>query len=188
MKVKIVCALLLAVAGLWLAAPATAAEPKESARAAADRADAPGISLDAKKVDESEAKGTLEEPHFGYVGALGTFEATTKAAGGMEPAAMFVVHSYPDQGRLALGCTKLKYVGAKRLGDVDGWVFATDWDGKAYPSKVFVSAEKVYFGGGVIEYIAADYREGTGWAWKMLPLRRMDLANKVVAEKKIEEK
>ena len=36
----------------------------------------------------------------------------------------------------------------------------------------------------MIEYIAADYREGTGWAWKLLPLRRMDLTKKEVAEKR----
>ena len=76
---------------------------------------------------------------------------------------------------MALGRSKLTCEGAKRLGNVDGWVFKTEWDGKVYPSKIFFSAEKVYFGGGVNAYIAADYREKTGWVWKMLPLRRMEL-------------
>src|SRR5208337_1569274 len=103
--------------------------------------------------------------------------ALSKNAGSHEAMAAFVVHHYPHQEQLGLGCTKLKYQGAKRLGNVDGWVFATDWDGKHYPSRVFLSAEKVYFGGGVQAYIAADYRMETGWTWKMLPLRRMELAN-----------
>ncbi len=61
---------------------------------------------------------------------------------------------------------------------MDGWVFQTDWDGKANPSKVFLSAQPIYFGGGIRGFIAADYREGTGWAWKLHPLKRMELLAK----------
>lgn len=144
---------------------------------AADPVGEKGVYIDTRKVEESEPKNRLEEPHFGYVGELGTFVAVSKNANGHEAMAGFVVHHFPLQERLTLGCTKLRYEGPKRLGNVDGWVFNTEWDGKMYPSKVFLSAQKVYFGGGVIEYIAADYREGTGWAWKLLPLRRMELTN-----------
>ena len=33
-----------------------------------------------------------------------------------------------------------------------------------------------------MSYIAADYRNDTGWVWKMLPLRRMELLNGKSAE------
>jgi hypothetical protein len=169
MKTKVIGLMVLMVAGfgmLSLSAP-HAAEPAKQ-----------GIqNIDGRKLEETEAKGNLTEPHFGYVGDLGTFAALTKNAGAHEPMAAFVVHQHPDETQLSLGCTKLKYQGAKRLGNVDGWVFTTDWDGKNYPSKVFLSAEKVYFGGGVQAYIAADHRNDTGWTWKMLPLRRMELTN-----------
>jgi hypothetical protein len=105
----------------------------------------------------------------------------TKNVGSHEPAAAIVVHSYPNEAQISLGCTKLKYQGAKRLGNVDGWVFNTEWDGKHYPSKVFLSAEKVYFGAGIQAYVAADYREDTGWKWKMLPLRRMELTGQAAS-------
>jgi len=154
---------------LQLARP-SAAEPEKGA--------GDSVSLTVQKVEESEAKTRLEEPNFGYVGNIGTFAATTKNSAGAEAHANFVVHSYPRQDKLSLGCTKLKYEGAKRLGNVDGWIFTTEWDGKAYPSKVFVSAHKVYFGGGEQAYIAADFRTDTGWAWKMVPLRRMELTSK----------
>src|SRR5580700_5678251 len=85
-----------------------------------------GVSLDARKVEESEPKSRLEEPRFGYVGELGTFVAVTKNANGHEAMADIVVHHYPNQEKLSLGCTKLRYEGPKRLGNVDGWVFTTD--------------------------------------------------------------
>jgi hypothetical protein len=130
------------------------------------------------KIEEAEPKARLEEPRFGYVGMLGTFQALGKNSGGEEPQAAFVVHQYPNQEKNALGCTKLRYEGPRRLGNVDGWVFKTDWDGKQYPSKVFLSAEKVYFGGGMESYIAADYRTETGWVWKLQPLRRVEILKK----------
>jgi hypothetical protein len=169
---KKMMALLLVLAGIAAVSLACswAAEPGEK-----------GVYFDIRKVEESEPKSRLDEPRFGYVGEIGTFVAVTKNANGHEAMAGFVIHSYPNQDRLALGCTKLRYEGPKRLGNVDGWVFITDWDGKAYPSKVFLSAQRVYFGGGVSEYIAADYRESTGWAWKLLPLRRIELMNKAGA-------
>jgi hypothetical protein len=166
---KLMAALLLVLASIATVqlASSWAAEPSEK-----------GVYLDIRKIEESEAKTKLEEPRFGYVGDLGTFVAVTKNANGHEAMAGFIVHQYPNQDRQSLGCTKLRYEGPKRLGNVDGWVFLTEWDGKAYPSKVFLSAQRVYFGGGTSEYIAADYREGTGWAWKLLPLRRVELMNK----------
>ena len=166
--IRVVAVLAFGVAALGLGRP-EAAEPAQDRRGEA-------VYLDKGKVEESEAKGQLGEPHFGYVGDLGTFAAMTKNANGLEAHAAYVVHQYPHQEKLALGCTKLKYQGPKRLSNVDGWVFATEWDGKVYPSKVFLSAQKVYFGGGKQAYIAADYRNDTGWAWKLLPLRRMEIA------------
>ena len=162
-------AAVLALAAFWLARP-LAAEPNRDAGKA--------VYLTAQKIEESEAKGRLVEPHFGYVGDIGTFVATTKNAQGVEAHAAFVVHNFPEQENLALGCTKLKYQGPKHLGNVDGWVFMTEWNGKAHPSRVFLSAQKVYFGGGREGYIAADYREATGWAWKLIPLRRLELVGK----------
>ena len=103
--------------------------------------DGPGITLDTKKVEESEAKGRLEEPHFGYVGELGTFEATAKSATGMRALGHVRCSLLPRPRAVALGCTKLN-MWAKRLGDVDGWIFSTDWDGKAYPSKVFATPRR----------------------------------------------
>jgi hypothetical protein len=153
---------------------AVAAEPARESGAR----DGQAVSIDNHKIQEAEVKARLEEPNFGYVGDIGTFVVTTKNAAGREAHADFVVHAYPDQDRVGLGCTKLKYDGAKRLGNVDGWVFTTEWDGKMYPSKVFVSAQRVYFGGGRQDYIAADYRTETGWTWKMIPLRRLPLAGK----------
>jgi len=150
----------------------TAEEPREVK--GAGEHPTKGVAL-GKSPEESEAKGKLEEPLFGYVGLLGTFEACTKSPSGEAASAQFVVHHHPHQDEMALGYTKLRYQGAKRLGNVDGWVFNTEWDGKEYPSKVFLSAEPVYFGGGMVNYIAADYRTETGWAWKLLPLRRMEL-------------
>jgi hypothetical protein len=136
-------------------------------------------SLQLGKVMEMEAKVSLGEANYGYVGQLGTFCATKSA----KATGMIVVHNYPDTTSFGLGHTKLTYQGAKRLGNVDGYVFETEWDGKTYPSKIFFSAERVYFGGGVNGYIAADFRDGTGWAWKLLPLRRMDLVkNGTVSE------
>jgi hypothetical protein len=175
MKTRTIATLLLGLAGigLFLFVQAGAAEPNNAVEK--------GVYLDTRKIEEAEPKNRLEEPRFGYVGDLGTFVAVSKNAPGHEAMAGFVVHQYPNQDRLALGCTKLRYEGAKRLGNVDGWVFVTEWDGKTYPSKVFLSAQPVYFGGGMTAYIAADYRESTGWAWKLLPLRRVELANKTEA-------
>lgn len=171
MRAKLVAAVLLV--GIWAAYhPVTAQEPTEGP-VTAKAAHAKGLMLGSGKLKEAEAKGSIGEPHYGYVGDIGIFEATTKAPAGEESLAVFVVHHHPHQHQVALGQTKLKYVGAKRLGNVDGWVFQTDWDGKYYPSKVFLSAEPVYFGGGTVRYIAADYRTDTGWAWKYVPLRRM---------------
>lgn len=127
------------------------------------------IVLKLGKVEEAEAQGKLQDPNYGYIGQLGSFVATKDS----HAKGMIVVHSYPDTTKMALGCTKLVYEGAKRLGEVDGYVFKTEWDGKVYPSKIFFSAQKVYFGGGINDYIAADYRDGSGWVWKLHPLRRL---------------
>ena len=135
------------------------------------KAEGNGPSLHLGKVEESEAKSQLGDPNFGYVSQLGSFVATKDA----HARGQIVVHNYPNTHEIALGRTHLTYEGTKRLGNVDGWVFKTEWDGKAYPSKVFFSAEKVYFGGGINAHIAADYREGTGWAWKLHPMRQMEL-------------
>src|SRR5262249_35898908 len=141
LHMKKLMTLLLVLAGLAAVslAPSWAAEPSAEK----------GVYIDARKIEEAEPRTRLEEPRFGYVGELGTFVAVTKNANGHEAMAGFIVHQYPNQERLNLGCTKLRYEGPKRLGNVDGWVFATEWDGKAYPSKVFLSAQRVYFGGGV---------------------------------------
>jgi hypothetical protein len=172
MKAKLIGALLLIAAGVWLASGGV----PQNARADAESGNAVGL-INAK-IEESDAKTRLEEPRFGYVGSLGTFQALGKNSGGDDPQAVFAVHQYPHHDRNALGCTRLKYEGPRRLGNVDGWVFKTDWDGKQYPSKVFLSAEKVYFGGGIENYIAADYRSETGWVWKYQPLRRLELLKK----------
>jgi hypothetical protein len=152
------------------------------ARAGSSLAEEPkaskGITLELGKIEESEAKASLDAPEYAYVGTLGSF-ITSKES---EALALLVVHQYPDTSRSALGRSKLTYEGPKRLGNVDGWVFKTEWDGKVYPSKLFFSADKVYFGGGVNAYIAADYREKSGWVWKLHPLRRMELAKKTAAE------
>ena len=135
--------------------------------------DAPhkAIRLEMGKLEESDATSKVNDPNYGYEGHLGTFVATTKG----EARAMIVVHNYPDTGKFALGNTKLTFEAVRKVGNVNGFVFKTEWDGKRYPSKVFLSSEKVYFGGGVNGYIAADYRDATGWAWKLIPLRRMDI-------------
>ena len=156
MKLLLVAFGLLAFTALYAADP----EPKEGNK---------GITLELGKVEESEAKAKLDNPNYGYVGELGSFVVTKNA----RAMGLIVVHQHPDTSSMALGRTKMTFEGAKRIGNIDGWVFKTDWDGKAYPSKIFFSSERVYFGGGINAYIAADYREGTGWAWKMLPLRRM---------------
>ena len=133
-----------------------------------------GSVLEQGKVAEAEATSRLGEPNYGYEGLLGSFVATKNA----DALALIVVHQYPDTEKMSLGRTKLTYEGPKRLGEINGWVFRTEWDGTVYPSKIFFSSEKVYFGGGVNSYIAADYRDKTGWAWKHLPLRRMELVTK----------
>jgi hypothetical protein len=175
MKAKLIGVLLLGAAGIWLG---TAIGPSVAQNARADGDTGKVVALMNGKVEETDAKTRLEEPRFGYAGMLGTFQALGKNASGEEAQAVFVVHQHPNHERNALGCTKLKYEGPRRLGNVDGWVFKTDWDGKQYPSKVFLSAEKVYFGGGMENYIAADYRTDTGWTWKYLPLRRLELLKK----------
>ena len=124
------------------------------------------------KISETEAAVKVPEPNYGYEGHLGCFVATKENA-----RCAIVVHNYPDTSRIALGNTKLTYEGATQLNNVPGYSFKTEFDGKNYPSKVFLSSERVYFGGGITGYIAADYREGTGWAWKLVPLRRMEVAN-----------
>jgi hypothetical protein len=167
MKAKHVLVLLLVVVGFG------AFQLSQPLGAEGGRGEA--VYLMTAKIEESEAKTEIGEPHFGYVGDIGTILATTKNAHGIEAHADFVVHHYPEQEKVSLGCTKLKYVGPKHLGNVDGWVFSTEWDGKSYPSKIFVSAQKVYFGGGLQSYICADYRNDTGWAWKLVWLRRMEL-------------
>jgi len=175
MKAKLIGVLLLATAGIWLAT-AQVTSVAQTARATGDAGKA--VELTGGKIEEANAKNRLEEPHFGYVGTLGTFQARGKNASADEAQAVFVVHQYPDHEKNALGCTRLAYEGPRRLGNVDGWVFKTDWDGKHYPSKVFLSAERVYFGGGMESYIAADYRTETGWVWKYHPLRRLELLKK----------
>jgi hypothetical protein len=157
----------VAGAALCAAFPATAQERE-------DRKAAPPLQIGT--VEEAEASATLSAPNFGYVGQLGSFHLSSEHSGGL-----MVVHQFPNTEKQALGHTKLTYVGSKRLGNVDGWIYKTEWDGKEYPSKVFFSAERVYFGGGVNAYIAADYREKTGWNWKLLPLRRMDITKKSAA-------
>lgn len=158
-KVLIATAALLA---LVVSRTATAEEAKDEGKT---------CTLAVGKVEEAEAKTKLEAPNFGYVGQLSSFVANGSGhAGGL-----LVVHNHPDTKTHALGHTKLTYKGAKRLGNVDGYVFETQWDGKQYPSKIFFSSEKVYMGGGVNAYVAADFREDTGWAWKFLPLKRMNL-------------
>src|SRR5580658_11300412 len=129
------------------------------------------ISPQLGKLEEADSSSTMNDPNFCYVGELGSFEVTTKD----DAEGMIVVHNYPDTSKQALGTTKLQFLGSKRIGNVDGWVFKTQWDGENYPSKIFFSADQVYFGGGVSAYIAGDYREGTGWVWKLLPLRRTEL-------------
>ena len=167
------CAKVLIVVVGVLAFPAfhsaTAEEAKEGAKTPA---------LMVGKVEESETKNKMEDPNFGYVGQLGSFTATNDA----QAVGLLVVHNYPDTKSIALGQTKLTYEGAKRLGNVDGYVFKTQWDGKNYPSKIFFSSEKVYFGGGVNAFIAADYREGTGWAWKFHPLRKMSIVKNTASK------
>jgi|GEM_PF-3962268 hypothetical protein len=124
------------------------------------------------KLDETDASAEMTEPNFGYVGELGAFQVTTHE--GAE--GMIVVHAYPDHNRIALAETKLDYEGPKRVGNVNGWVFKTKWDGTKYPSRIFFSSEQVYFGGGESAFIASDFREQTGWVWKMIPLRQTQLA------------
>ena len=141
---------------------------------AQDRVEGKGIVLELGKVVEEEASSRLGEPNYGYEGHLGSFVATKDA----NALALIVVHQYPDTEKMSLGRSKLTYEGPKRLGNIDGWVFRTEWDGTIYPLKIFFSSEKVYFGGGVSSYIAADYRDKTGWAWKLQPLRRMELMTK----------
>ena len=82
------------------------------------------------KLEESDAAGQIGEPNYGYVGNVGSFQATK--TDGM---AMFVVHEHPDVTKFGLGSTKLEYVGPKHIGDVDGWVFKTQWDGKDIPRR-----------------------------------------------------
>src|SRR5262249_32791755 len=137
--------------------------------------DEPGKSplLGAGKVIEAEASAKLMDPKYGYEGHLGCFMATTNG----DARCLIVVHHYPETTKFSLGSTKLVYEGTKKLGNVNGYVFKTEWDGQKYPSKVFLSADTVYFGGGISSYIAADYRSGTGWAWKLVPLRRMDVVS-----------
>lgn len=158
-------AILVAVLGLLVLAPARPMSADES------KGDAKATVLQLGKVEEAEAKANPGDPEYGYEGHLGSFVATK----GPDAIGLIVVHDYPDTGKRSLGKTKLTYEGAKRLGNVDGWVFKTSWDGKTYPSKVFFSSEKVYFGGGVDAFIGADYREEIGWVWKLQPLRRMGL-------------
>jgi hypothetical protein len=131
------------------------------------------ISIEVTKLEEADAAAQIGEPNYGYVGELGAFCATKSEGHGM-----IVVHNYPDTTKAALGAVQLSYVGPKRVGNVDGWVFKTQWDGKSYPSRIFFSAEEVYFGGGISAYIVADYRDGTGWVWKMLPMRRLEILPK----------
>ena len=173
---------------VWMLVLAVAAVCSVPASGADERKDAVKekggavVVIDSVKPEEAESKSKLEEPNFGYEGHLGTFEVRTKTSSGHAPVGLLVVHQFPYHDKIALGHTKMKLVGARRLGNVDGWVFETEWDGKQYPSKMFFSAEKVYFGGGQSAYIAADYRSETGWVWKMLPLRRMALLNIKSAE------
>ena len=136
-----------------------------------------GIALDLGKVQEAEVRARLRDPHYGYVGQLGSFVVVKDN----DAEGLIVLHQHPDTSSRALGRTKLTYEGPKRLGNVDGWVFKTEWDGKVYPSRIFFSAERVYFGGGVDGYIAADYREATGWAWKLHPLRQMPLVRESIS-------
>jgi hypothetical protein len=136
--------------------------------------DAPvkAIRPDTGKIAETKASVEVPEPNFGYEGHLGCFVATKE-----QGRCIIVVHQYPDTTKVALGNTKLIYEGATQLNNVPGYCFKTEFDGKLYPAKVFLSSEKVYFGGGISGYIAADFRDGTGWTWKLIPLRRMDVVS-----------
>jgi hypothetical protein len=178
MKAKLIVVLMVVAAGIWLG---SALGPSLAQNVRAEDEAGKAVALMNAKIEETDARTRLEEPRFGYVGMLGTFQALGKNAAADEAQAVFVVHQYPNQEKNALGCTRLRYEGPRRLGNVDGWVFKTDWDGKHYPSKVFLSAEKVYFGGGIESYIAADYRTETGWMWKYQPLRRLELLKKNAA-------
>src|ERR1700761_7399401 len=71
------------------------------------------------KLEETDAATQIGDPNYGYVGNLGSFEVMAKG----DSSGMIVVHNYPETTKFALGTTKLEYVGAKRIGDVDGWVF-----------------------------------------------------------------
>jgi hypothetical protein len=146
---------------------------------AGDTRDGPTKSLrpDLGKIEEKTPSVKLPEPNFGYVGHLGSFVATASKGH-----CMIVLHHYPDTSKISLGNTKLTYEGATQLNNVPGYCFKTEFDGKNFPSKVFLSSERIYFGGGINSYIAADYREGTGWAWKLLPLRRTDIVTAKSAE------
>jgi len=132
------------------------------------------VSIEVSKLDEADASAQIGEPNFGYIGELGAFNVTSRSKG----QGLIVVHNYPDTSCNAVAAAELTYVGAKRVGNVDGWVFKTQWDGSSYPSRIFFSADEVYFGGGRSAYIVADYRDGTGWVWKMLPMRRLEILQK----------
>jgi hypothetical protein len=155
---------MLGLVAVLAACPAAAGQEKEGVEGTSTV-----TPLQTGKVMESEVQGKIPEPNFGYVGQLGSFAVSRNGHSG----GLIVVHHYPDTKKSAMGHTKLSYEGAIRLGNVNGWVYKTQWDGKIYPSKVFFSADKIYFGAGINAYICADYREGTGWAWKLLPMRRL---------------
>ncbi len=60
------------------------------------------------KLEEADASSTMNDPNFGYVGELGSFEVTTKD----DAEGMIVVHNYPDTSKQALGTTKLQFMGS----------------------------------------------------------------------------
>ena len=83
------------------------------------------ISPQLGKLEEMDATSQLGEPNYGYVGELGSFEATTRD----DAEAMMVVHNYPDTSKYAArfdkaGVRRAKAAGeCRRLGvqDAMGW-------------------------------------------------------------------
>ena len=140
---------------------------------AQDRVEGKGIVLELGKVVEEEASSRLGEPNYGYEGHLGSFVATKDA----NALALIVVHQYPDMEKMSLGRSKLTYQGPKRLGNIDGWVFRTDgWHHLSVED--LLQLRKGLLRRWVNADIEADYRDKTGWAWKLQPLRRMELVTK----------
>ncbi len=122
------------------------------------------------KIEATDCKGEIGEPHYGYTGLGGSFMIS-----GKKGHALMAIHSHPDYTKMRMGHTELEYVGTKNLNGVDGWVFKTSWDGKTAPKELFFSAREVYFGLGVRGHIIADHREATTWSWKLEPMSQYSI-------------